>query len=94
MSNTTAYVNRTDTVRDDLDTLQAVATVLVPGRLLKAGMVLVDPELDTPAAEVDHRTKTTRGSGERSFLAYDYDARNWIPVSVHANALIKVMANA
>lgn len=91
---TTAYVNRADAVRDDLDTMEAVSTVSIPARSLKAGMVLVDPELDTPAAEIDHRTRTTRGSGEISFLVFDYDTRNWATVSFHENVSIKVMAKA
>lgn len=86
------YINRTNGVRDDLDTLTSVRTVSVLARLLKAGMVLVDPKLDTPAAEIDHRTRAVRGSGEVAFLIFDYDARNWFSQSFHANTQIKVMA--
>jgi len=89
-----AYVNTTATVRDDLGTLDAVPTVSIPGSALKAGMVLVDPDFDTPAGEVDHRMKTTRGSGEVKFLMFDFDAREWTTQSVHHNAMIKVMARA
>lgn len=86
------YVNTTDTTLQP-DILSAVPVVSVLGSGLRAGMVLVDPELETPAVELDHRTRSARGSGEVSFLAYDYEVRNWATVSVRTNALVKVMAS-
>jgi hypothetical protein len=73
-----------------LDTLAELPGVQVLGSKLCAGMVLLDPELKTPAASLDHKTRTARGSGEVSFLAFDYDRRTLDTVSVRANALVWV----
>lgn len=73
-----------------LDTLTELPGVQVLGSKLRAGMVLLDPELKTPAASLDHKVPSARGSGEVSFLALDYDRRALNTVSVHANALVWV----
>lgn len=86
------YVNRSAIVRDDLDTLTPVPTVSILGRLIKAGMVLVDPDLDTPVVEVDHRMRAQPGSGEAVFLVFDYDRGQWMEERFHSNSLVKVMA--
>lgn len=75
-----------------LDVLVELPGVQVLGSQLRAGMVLLDPDLMTPAASLDHKTRTTRGSGEVSFLALDYDRRAYGTVSVRANALVWVAA--
>lgn len=85
----TAYINRTATVRDDLDTLTVVPFVTIPARSLKAGMILVD-ELDCPAAEIDHRIRSAKGAIE--FLIHDFDNRSITTTRLTEHADIKVMA--
>lgn len=75
-----------------LDTLTELPGVQVLGSKLRAGMVLLDPELKTPAASLDHKTRSVRGSGDVNFLALDYDRRTFGPVAVHANTLVWVAA--
>lgn len=89
---TAAYVNTSDTVRSDLDPLTAVATVEVRGDKLKQGMVLVDPTLCTPEAEIDHRLPAVRGSSQASYLVFNYDLRRLTVEHVGARSMIKVMA--
>jgi hypothetical protein len=86
------YINKAATVRDDLDPMAAVPVVSIPGRDLRAGMVLVDPELHTPIGEVDHKMRAPRLSGLVAFLMFDFDAHNWTSESVRANGSVKVMA--
>ncbi|MFZ2238384.1 MAG: hypothetical protein WAV90_02430 [Gordonia amarae] len=43
------------------DLLQSVPTVTVAGADLKAGMVLVDTDLDTPLYGLDHQVRAPRG---------------------------------
>jgi len=89
---TTAYVNKASEVRSDLDTFAALPYVEIKGSALRAGMILIDPELHTPIGEVDHKMRSQRGSGAVSFLMFDFDARSWTTESVTANGIVKVMA--
>lgn len=87
-----AYINKASTVRDDLDPLESVPVVEIRGSELRAGMVLVDAELETPIGEVDHKLRAVRGTGCVSFLLFDFDAKNWTTSSVRANGTIRVMS--
>lgn len=75
-----------------LDTMAELPGVQIVASKLRAGMVLLDPELKTPGAVLDHKNRSARGSGNVEFLAYDYDRRNYVPVSLHANTLVWVAA--
>lgn len=75
-----------------LDALTELSGVQVVASKLRAGMVLLDPDLKTPAASLDHKTRSVRGSGDVSFLAFDYDRRTLDTVTVHANTLVWVAA--
>jgi len=76
-----------------LDALDALPAVQVRGSALRAGMVLLDPDLMTPAASLDHKVRPARGSGNVAFLALDYDRRAFDTISVHANALVWVASH-
>lgn len=75
-----------------LDTLEPVAGVQIAGSALKPGMVLLDPQLMTPAASLDKKVRSARNSGQVSFLALDYDRRAYETVAVGANSMIWVAA--
>lgn len=75
-----------------LDTLEAVAGVQVAGSALKPGMVLLDPDLMTPAVSLDKKVRSARNSGEVSFLVFDLDGRTYDTVAVGANSMIWVAA--
>jgi hypothetical protein len=75
-----------------LDTLTELPGIQVPGSKLCAGMVLLDPDLKTPAASLDHKTRTVRGSGDVSFLVLDYDQRTFDTIAIHASTLVWVAA--
>jgi hypothetical protein len=65
------YINTSDIIRDDLDVLAEVLWTTVRGDQLKEGMVLVDPVLHTPEAELDKKVTSVRGSGAVRFLLHD-----------------------
>lgn len=88
----TAYVNTSDTVRNDLDTLTPVRIAQVAVRTLRPGMILVDLVLGTPEAEIDHRVSTIRNSGELRFLAHDLNTGELITVSLRDNGTVGVLA--
>lgn len=90
MTTTTAYINRSSNVRDDIDTMTVVPVATVLGSQLKAGMVLVDPVLEVPVAEIDHKVSNRRGTVE--YLIHYYDSRSFGPLRFTATADIKVMA--
>lgn len=75
-----------------LDTLEAMAGVQIAGSALKPGMVLLDPDLMTPAASLDKKVSSARNSGQVSFLVFDLDGRTYDTVSVGANSMIWVAA--
>lgn len=83
---------RTWSEHPSLDALAELPGIQVLGSQLRAGMVLLDPDLKTPAASLDHKVRTVRGSGAVRFLALNYDHRAFEPVSVRANALVWVAA--
>lgn len=77
-----------------INTLSEVAAVELPATGLRPGMVLVDPELRTPAAAVDHRMRTIRGSGEVRYLVTNLDAPGWSEINLSARGTVLVMATA
>lgn len=93
MSNTTAYV-RPEGDSGSLDTLAVVPVAEVPGRKLRAGMILTDRDLDTPAAEIDHFSRGPRNSGSRVVWYRDLDTKRFESVLVHGGSLIRVMAKS
>ncbi|AJA43758.1 hypothetical protein MILLY_86 [Mycobacterium phage Milly] len=75
-----------------IDSLAAVDTVEVKAANLKEGMVLVDPDLGTPAVGIDHRIRATRGTGNVSFLVADLDDGGWRDLHLRASLVVKVVA--
>lgn len=59
---------------------------------LKPGHVLMDPELGTPAAMIDHRIPATRGAGTVAYLVNDLDRGGWTKIEIHANKSVSVLA--
>lgn len=88
--NTTA----TAAVLDNVDALDPFTTnsTTVQGSNLREGMVLMDPDLNTPAAWLDHRVRSTKNSGEVAFMAHDLEDGRFIRVSIHRNATVAVLA--
>lgn len=79
---------------ESVDTLEPMPSTTVLASSLKPGMVLLDPELMTPAAVVDHRVKAVRGLGTVAYLVLDLDARRYDTVSLRAGAPILVAARS
>lgn len=70
-------------------------SVEVVARNLREGMVLMDAELGTPAAAIDHRVSATRNSGGIAFLVEDLDGSSrahWYRAEIHRNATVRVLA--
>lgn len=76
----------------DIDTLEAVDTVELRADALRPGMVLVDPELMTPAVAVDHRMRTVRGSGQTCYMVADLENGGWSEVALRSTLTVMVMA--
>jgi hypothetical protein len=76
----------------DIDTLAQPALVEVNASNLKAGMVLVDPELGTPAMGIDHKLRSTRNSGNVEFLVADLENGGWRNLSLFSNTVVSVIA--
>lgn len=76
---------------DFTTTLDTVPTVEVAGNKLRAGMVLVD-QFNTPSAGIDHRVRSTRGSGDATFLAYDFDRRSITTLRLSPRRTYRVVA--
>lgn len=79
---------------EELNPLEPVPSTTVIGRRVQSGMVLLDPDFDTPECEVDHRMKAARNSGTARFLVFNFETRSYQEVEVFANTAIKVMAAA
>lgn len=82
----------TDGVHPDLDVLSELPAVAIGAAHLREGMVLLDPELKTPAASLDKKVPSAPRSGAISFLIYDYDDRTYKPLSLHHNVSVWVAA--
>lgn len=54
-----------------LDTFEPV---MVEAAKLRPGMVLLDPDLNTPAYAIDHRLRAQRGSGSTVWFVEDLEA--------------------
>lgn len=76
------------------DTLAAVPTVEIAVRSLRSGMVLVDPDLHTPEAVIDHRNRSAPRSGSQRFLVLDLDRKRHTEVVLTTNATVLVMADS
>jgi hypothetical protein len=68
-----------------------VATVT--GSQLRAGMVVLDDVLGTPAVGLDHRVRATPKSGAVAFLVNDFDGGGWRHMEFHARSAFKVVAH-
>lgn len=66
-------------------------SVEVTGDKLRAGMVLVD-ELGCPSAGLDHKTRAPRNSGAVAFLAYDFDNRSLVTLTLTVRRTYRVVA--
>lgn len=92
MTTTTTPRPATFDAFDQIDTLSQPQTIEVIARNLKDGMVLVDPELGTPAVGLDHRIRSTRNSGNVSFLVADLENGGWRDLHLTGSVTVKVMA--
>jgi hypothetical protein len=90
--NTTRIAPRTWNEHPDLDVLAEMPAVRIKATQLRSGMVLLDSDLKTPVASLDKKVRSTRGSGNVEFLAFDYDRSTYAPIAVHANATVWVAA--
>ena len=79
---------------DDLDEMTAPPATTITASKLREGMVLLDPELGTPAVWVDQRTKTQRSSGQISFNGHDLDTGGVRRYNIGERTQVAVMAEA
>jgi hypothetical protein len=77
---------------DHLDPFATDSTPVKATRL-REGMVIMDPELGTPALWLDHRTRSTRGSGSVSWYAHDLETGRFGPHTFHENHQVNVLAD-
>lgn len=77
---------------EDVDVLSQPPTVEVCGRNLRAGMVLVDPDLGTPAVGLDHKVQAPRNSGSVAFLCADLEKGGWVTHTFFGNSKFSVVA--
>lgn len=74
----------------DIDSLTEVPATTLKATSLRPGMVLLDPEFGTPAAVIDHRIGTSRGTV--TYLVNDLDTGGWTQARFHEHAQVKVQA--
>lgn len=93
----TATATRPRILADDetVDALDTFPVVMVKARDLKPGMLLLDAELGTAVAAIDHRNRAPQGSGAAVWFVEVLDAafmgaRGYTEVVTHANALLPV----
>lgn len=76
----------------DIDALSTPKFVEIRADKIKEGMVLLDPFLGTPVAGVDHKLRSTTGSGMLSWMAADLEDGGWRNVHILPSVMVKVMA--
>jgi hypothetical protein len=76
---------------DDLDPFATTATI-VGAAALRECMVLMDPELGTPAVWLDHRLAASPRSGEVAWLAHNLDTGRLETVRIRRTAPVAVLA--
>ncbi|AEK09902.1 hypothetical protein FGG30_gp092 [Mycobacterium phage Pixie] len=76
----------------DVDTFATPAAVEVKAANLRPGMVLLDPELGTPAAGLDHKLRAARNSGNVSWFVADLDNGGWRELHLRPSLVVKVAA--
>ena len=86
-----AYVNSGPAVRDDLDPLAEVASTIVTGKELRVGMILLDPELGTPDAELVQRIRS-EVPGDLRWLVFELDSSEYVELNTFENSAFPVMA--
>ena len=78
---------------DALDPLDGtVPAARVTATRLREGMVLLDPDLGTPAAWLDQRQRTAPRSGEVQWLAHDLATGRLTTIRLHRNTTVRTLA--
>ena len=77
---------------DTIDTLAAPASVAIQANKIRECMILVDPELGTPLYWIDHKVRSTTGSGNAEFLAHNLENGHFETVRIFGTTAVKVMA--
>lgn len=67
-------------------------TETVKATELKPGMMLVDPMTEQPYAEIDHKMRAVRNSGNVTYLAFDLEAGRYIEVHLFKTRKVEVVA--
>lgn len=67
-------------------------TVMVPVSSLRAGMVLVDPDLRTAVYSLDHRLRAPRNSGSVVWFVEDLEEGGYTKASFGARVSVPVAA--
>lgn len=75
-----------------LTTIDSFDSVKIAARNLREGMVILDPELGTPAVSIDHRNRSTRGTGDMKFFVYDYETRRLEEMNIAPATMVSVVA--
>lgn len=76
----------------DFDLFATPAGIPVRADKLRSGMILLDPELGTPALLIDHKMRTERNSGEIKFLGHDLDTNRLVEQRLRLSLVLQVMA--
>lgn len=77
---------------DTLDTFGQPESVPVAATALREGMVLLDPDLGTPAAWLDHRQRAAARSGSVQWLAHDLETGRLTTVTLHRSTTVRALA--
>jgi hypothetical protein len=59
---------------------------------LRECMVLMDPELGTPAVWLDHKVRATRSSGQVTWAAHDLETGRLVTINLRSTMKVSVLA--
>lgn len=76
----------------NIDSMSNPTYVAIKVENLREGMVVLDPELGTPALGIDHRITAARGSGNVSWFAADLEEGGWTQLNLRKGITVQVIA--
>ena len=77
---------------DHLDPFAQPAMTQVPATRVRECMVLLDPELGTPAYWIDHRIPSTPRSGQAEFMVHNLETGRFERLAITGHVEVPVMA--
>lgn len=92
MTKTATTARVYDAIPNDIDPFTVLPAVTLRANQLRAGHLLLDPELGTPSYTIDHRTRAPRNSGQLTFLAFDHETNRYEQLMFSPAAEVPVAA--